>query len=63
LLAFERNAYWAGDPNRDVGDIGPYCSRCFDVEGKAVRMHKTPYTGHAGSIYVCPECGKANSQS
>lgn len=50
---FERNAYWRGDGG---AQDGPYCSRCLDVIGKAVRMlENTPGVGQ------CGEC-KANAR-
>jgi hypothetical protein len=60
---FVSNAYWLGDPRsaadaNTLDQMGPYCTRCFDVLDRPVRMHKTTYTG---PIYVCPECGKANA--
>jgi hypothetical protein len=30
-MAFRKNAYWKGE-------VGPFCPRCFDAEGLAVRM-------------------------
>lgn len=35
-MQFEKDAYWMGD-GRTESD-GPYCPRCFDVDGKSVRM-------------------------
>lgn len=50
---FERNAYWRGEAEQLDG---PFCSRCFDVTGKAVRMiENTRGVGH------CGEC-KANAR-
>jgi hypothetical protein len=46
-FVFDAGDYWL---DGEQGRIGPFCSRCFDVDGKAVRMHP----GHAG--YFCPEC-------
>lgn len=44
-LSFENDAYWTADE-------GPFCSRCFDVDGKAVRMRSgvDPAWAH------CPAC-------
>jgi len=39
--------YWL---DGEHGTAGPFCSRCFDVDGRAVRMHP----GHSGAF--CPEC-------
>lgn len=43
-LSFRRNAYWRGEE-------GPFCSRCFDVEGKVVRLHVT-----RTFMPMCPAC-------
>jgi len=45
---FERNAYWRGEGDEREG---PFCSRCFDAEGKAVRMTQNS-PGH-GYCYNC----------
>jgi hypothetical protein len=47
-LVFDAGDYWL---DGDHGRVGPFCSRCFDVDGKAVRMHP----GRTGSPF-CPEC-------
>jgi hypothetical protein len=45
---FAQNAYWSGQPwARD----GPFCSRCFDVDQKAVRL-----TLNSPAVGVCPHC-------
>lgn len=35
-LRFERNAYWRGSPGGKSD--GPFCSSCFDVDRRLVRM-------------------------
>lgn len=46
-LTFRRNCYW-------IGDDGPFCSRCWDVDGKLVRLHlKT-------ALRLPPECPSCN---
>lgn len=35
-MQFEKDAYWMGE-GRTEND-GPYCSRCYDVDAKSVRM-------------------------
>jgi hypothetical protein len=47
-FAFSRNSYWMVNGE---DSIGPFCSRCFDVDDKPVRMHPT----HEG-FYRCPGC-------
>lgn len=49
-LKYDRGAYWSmtGD-SRD----GPFCSRCWDVDRRLVRMHPT---GFGGYLYDCPAC-------
>ena len=44
-MEFRQNSYWKRDE-------GPFCSRCFDVERKSVRMLKSE------ECYPqCPNCG------
>ncbi|HSL22953.1 MAG TPA: hypothetical protein VK886_15580 [Vicinamibacterales bacterium] len=43
-MSFRKNSYWRGEE-------GPFCSRCFDAEGLAVRMLKQP-----GYLPKCPKC-------
>ena len=44
-MEFRQNSYWKRDE-------GPFCSRCFDVERKSVRMLKSE------EYYPqCPNCG------
>lgn len=47
-FVFDRDAYW-----RVEGEStdGPFCSKCFDVDAKTVRMHKA----HDG-FSLCPHC-------
>lgn len=63
-VVFQRNAYWMPVPRENQSDVsdmvGPFCSRCFDVNGKLVRMHDTHQTApKVGNVFRCPECGKA----
>jgi hypothetical protein len=45
---FEHNAYWRGE---GTDREGPFCSRCFDVEQKAVRLtiNNSPKVGYCGN--------------
>lgn len=47
-FVFDRNAYWRGEG--DAPD-GPFCSRCFDADNKAVRL-----TQNTKDVGVCPNC-------
>jgi hypothetical protein len=47
-FAFDQNAYWRIEA--EVRD-GPYCSRCFDAENKAVRL-----TQNTTNVGACPNC-------
>ena len=51
-LIYENNAYWTQEEDKKVG---PFCSRCWDVDKKLIRMH--PDTNRAFS--KCPKCGTA----
>jgi len=48
-LTFDKGAYWLGkdEKTRD----GPFCSRCWDVDRKLVRIRCAP-----GYTPVCPQC-------
>jgi len=48
----KNNVYWSkkGGEEKD----GPFCSRCWDVDKKLVRLHPT---GIEGSL-ICPQCEK-----
>lgn len=47
-FVFDRNAYWrSGGESQD----GPFCSRCFDAESKAVRL-----TQNTTGVGLCPNC-------
>lgn len=48
-LAFELGAYWLR-VEENVLD-GPYCTRCYDDEGKLIRI-KDPGSGY----WCCPKC-------
>lgn len=50
-MFYENNAYWS-KPNDDKSD-GPFCSRCWDVDGKTVRL-KPGINNPAFSS--CPGC-------
>lgn len=54
-LVFRDDRYWSVT---DAGDDGPYCSRCWDMEAKAIRLHK-------GVNYSqqCPQCGSVAHSS
>jgi hypothetical protein len=43
-MRFEKNAYWQGPE-------GPFCSKCWDAEGKRVRVHLSK-----GRYPQCPAC-------
>ena len=47
-FVFDRDAYWRVDGDSTVG---PFCSKCFDVDSKTVRMHKAQ-SGYS----MCPNC-------
>jgi len=47
-FVFDRNAYWI--VSGETSD-GPFCSRCFDVDDKPVRMHPTN-----NGYFKCPAC-------
>lgn len=49
-LTFKGNAYW-------MGDSGPFCSRCWDVEWKLVRIHAS----RAGIVPSCVNCATSVS--
>lgn len=47
-FAFDRDCYWkVNETSRE----GPFCSRCFDAEAKAVRMHDVE-----DGYFRCPKC-------
>ena len=52
-MFFSNNVYWAKDTNGKI-DKSPYCARCFDLNGKAVRLIAR-YNG-VFRIAECPEC-------
>lgn len=49
-MAFHENAYWI---ERDGRREGPFCPRCQDADGKAVRMLNLQPDYHA---WKCPNC-------
>lgn len=50
-MVFNRNCYW----NKET-DEGPFCSRCLDVECKAVRMQPCG----SDAFFNCPNCKNSN---
>jgi len=52
-LVNENSAYWI---NRERKKDGPFCSRCWDVDKKLVRLHPCGNPAY----YLCPNC-KAGS--
>lgn len=48
-LFFEKNVRWL--KKEDGSREGPYCSRCWDVDQKLIRILRHPSGGSA-----CPEC-------
>jgi hypothetical protein len=51
-LRFARNAYWKGEGYDEAN--GPFCSRCCDVDHKAVRM-----VALSRQVARCPNCKAA----
>lgn len=49
-MAFRDNGYWLQRSGR--GEEGPFCSKCWDGDGKAVRMLEPPNNDH----WSCPVC-------
>ena len=47
-LHYSQNAYWRGEGEQKEG---PFCSRCLDVDLKAVRM-----TLNTVNVGLCPNC-------
>lgn len=48
-FVFEHNLYW--DQKADATREGPYCTSCWDRDGKAIRMHN-----HGNGVFGCPVC-------
>ncbi|MFH1268995.1 MAG: hypothetical protein ABIK89_24985 [Planctomycetota bacterium] len=46
-LTFDKNACWA----KDEADKGPFCARCWDVDGNLVHLHH-----QGGANYYCVQC-------
>ena len=43
------------------GESGPYCPRCWEVDGRLVTLARTPSHSPAvrlGGAYRCPQCNK-----
>ncbi len=49
-LKFKHDVYWVESP--EGHDDGPYCSNCWDVKEKLVRM----VSGTNPQTYFCPNC-------
>jgi hypothetical protein len=49
-LTFRNDAYWI--PRAENAEDGPYCSKCWDSEGKLIRQHSM----RNPSFHECPEC-------
>lgn len=49
-LKFDGKVYWR---ERSDGKEGPFCQRCFDVEGRLVYLHTNLYMG---GDWVCKAC-------
>lgn len=47
-LLFENNMYWIEKDNKKEG---PFCSRCWDMQNRLVRMHI-----YSGNYCECPAC-------
>lgn len=48
IKVFKDKAYY-------FGNDGPYCTKCYDDEGKKIRMHERD--NNYGVIYIeCPKC-------
>jgi hypothetical protein len=48
-MQFDRDAYWMGEGRAEKD--GPYCPRCYDHDGKTIRM----LLGF-NDVFRCPEC-------
>ena len=48
-MHFEKDAYWMGDGRTEKD--GPYCPRCYDIDGRPVRM-----TLGYDDFFRCPQC-------
>ena len=51
-LIHEDNHYYLKENDKKDG---PYCTKCWDVDGKLVRLHKGSYEEGA-QYYECPNC-------
>ena len=54
-MSFDGKVYWRGEgEDRD----GPFCQRCLDAEGRAVRLQlrEQPATGYESRWYECHSC-------
>jgi hypothetical protein len=48
-MQFDKDVYWMGDGRTEKD--GPYCSRCFDIDGKPVRM-----VSRYNDFFKCTQC-------
>ncbi len=54
-MSFDGKVYWRGeDDDRD----GPFCQRCLDAEGRAIRLQfrEDPASGYESRWYECHSC-------
>lgn len=51
-FVFENNMYW--DRREDGLREGPYCTSCWDNNGKSIRMHNCL----DNDLHTCPVCGE-----
>ena len=49
-LVFKEGLYYTSD------DDGPFCTRCYDNNQKAIRVTEQPPMMHTLGKYICPEC-------
>ena len=55
MVTLRNGLYYLKQPVDDRPE-GPYCTRCLDVEGKAVLVAQLARTFHAIAKYQCPNC-------
>lgn len=58
-LTFDSSVYWKTLPDGD--NEGPYCQRCYDVDGLLVRLQSSSYKGRNGvrQTWDCRACSKS----
>lgn len=60
-LMLGADSYW--DYDADANLDGPFCTNCYDSEGKRVRLNKMPRTFREFGTHVCPSCdSKVNAR-